>query len=176
MKKSHITRERVMQLVGYDPMTGLFVWRVVTSNCVKVGQFAGTLHHSGYVRIQLDGRRYAAHRIAWLYVTGEWPADELDHVNGKRADNRFANLRLASRRENMGNRSKRSDNASGAKGVSWHKQHSKWTAQIRCNGRRYHLGYFSTVEEANAAYQGAASLVFGEFAHHNRNAAHNGIH
>ena len=169
MKKPLIARERVLQLVDYDPVSGLLT-RKTSRGGFKAGSIAGSLHREGYVVITLDGRQYGVHRIAWLISTGQWPANEIDHKNGLRSDNRLANLREATRGENQGNRPKQSNNATGIKGVRWRKDRSKWTAQIACNGRVYHLGYFSTLEEANASYIGAASIIFGEFAHHVRSA------
>lgn len=96
---------------------------------------------------------YLEHRLAWLYVTGTWPSDQIDHVNGIRDDNRIFNLREATGPENNGNqRQARSDNKTGLLGVYWDKQHKKFSAKIMFSGKHKYLGYFPTAEEAHAAY------------------------
>jgi len=107
---------------------------------------------------------YKAHRLAWLYVHGEWPPEQLDHINGQRDDNRVENLRSATRAENAGNSKRRADNTSGFKGVYWNAQRSKWQAKIRRGQLEKHLGLFVCKEDAAEAYRRAAADVFGEFA------------
>ena len=101
-----------------------------------------------YRRIQLDGRKYKAHRLAWLYLFGEWPKGQIDHINRNSLDNRIANLRDVSQSENQHNRPEQANNTSGVKGVHWHKQKMRWQAAIRINGKLIHLGLFGTKEEA----------------------------
>jgi len=135
-----------------------------TSNSVKAGDVAGRGSGGGYRQISVDNRLYLAHRLAWLYMTGEWPEVQIDHVNMDRADNRFVNLRQATRSENKGNMRAQANNASGLKGVYWHKRAGKWCAQINTNGTRRHLGCFDSPEAAHAAYIASAKKHFGEFA------------
>ncbi|WP_395454812.1 HNH endonuclease signature motif containing protein [Azospirillum melinis] len=159
------TQERVRELFNYDPETGIFTWRISRTGSIRVGQVAGTVRKvTGYVRIHVDGKFYYAHRLAWLYMTGEWPAEEIDHINRQGGDNRFANLRPASRAQNGGNTSIRRRNKSGVKGVSWYKRGRKWKAQIMMNGKNCSLGCFNTISEAAAAYAAAAELCYGEYA------------
>jgi len=156
-----ITADRVREVLRYDANTGVFTW-LVSVGCVKVGDIAGSGDGDGYVAIMIDGRHYKAHRLAWLYVTGELPSLQIDHANGTRDDNRWANLREATQSQNLANSSRRSDNTSGFKGVG--QRRGRWRAQIRKDGRRIHLGTFSTPEAAHAAYLKAANDHHGEFA------------
>ena len=110
------------------------------------------------------GKRYSAHRLAWLYMTGDWPPDEVDHKNRVRTDNRWDNLRLADTFTNKRNTSAYRNNKSGFKGVSWHVCSRKWRSRIRVDGKEKNLGLYDTPEQANAAYERAAREMFGEFA------------
>jgi hypothetical protein len=153
--------ERLRELVHYDPTTGVFTRKVLCGGRVE-GSIAGTLHCDGYLKFSVDNRLYLAHRLAWLFVYGEWPPNQIDHINGNRADNRIVNLRLATPAENSRNRRRHQNNISGFKGVI--RQRAKWHAQIMVNGRWHRLGGFSTPEEAHAAYCEAAPKFHGEFA------------
>jgi hypothetical protein len=148
-KKPVVTIERLRALVHYDPTTGLFTWRTTRMVRLKAGQMCGGLN-DGYVLIGLDGVRYRAHRLAWLYMTGEWPTPgfEVDHINRNRSDNRFANLRLANRSQNLVNSKTYTNNTSGFRGVSFHRASGLWKA-VACD---HYLGYFKTKEEAYFAY------------------------
>jgi hypothetical protein len=155
-RQNEITAEQVRECLDYDKSTGVFLWRGQRPG-VKVGDIAGTCHDKGYKRICLDGKLYFAHRLAWLYVHGRWPAYEIDHINGVRDDNRIENLREATSAENHQNLGRQPKNTSGHPGVSWHRFSGKWYARIRATGGRRHLGYFDTAEEAAAAYRQAKS-------------------
>ena len=146
-----LTAERLREVLHYDPETGVFTWRVRAGHA-KIGDVAGGYDGRGYRVIGVDGALYRAHRLAWLYTTGAWPADQIDHINGARDDNRFANLREATHRENGQNRTAHPFNTSGHPGVCWHKAAQKWMAQIRTSQKHRYLGLFSTPEEAAAAY------------------------
>lgn len=115
-------------------------------------------------RERFDRRLYTASRLAWLYMTGEWPENEIDHINLDRSDDRWLNLREATRAQNSFNTPRRSNNMSGAKGAYWHSQHRKWCAHIKIDGELKHIGLFATIDEAAAAYAAAAKLHRGEFA------------
>ncbi|MCM8735974.1 HNH endonuclease [Azospirillum sp. A1-3] len=162
---SELTQSRLKALLHYEPDTGAFKWLVATNNSVRVGQVAGCVGGHGYVQIRLDGRQYLAHRLAWLYMTGEWPDADLDHINRVKSDNRLANLREATRSKNMGNKSMSKNNSSGVKGVTWDKSRGKWQAKIMENGNNRFLGHFTDLDAAASAYASAAREYFGEFAH-----------
>ena|SRR3990167_6112314 len=155
--------ERLRGLLHYDSDTGVFTWRV-NRRRVKTGDIAGTVNAQGYVQICIDGRLYLAHRLAWLYVHGEWPSGDLDHWDTNRANNVIGNLRPATNSQNQANSRQRRDNTSGYKGVCWDKRCHRWVAGIYVDGRRRHLGRFDTPEAGHAAYCNAASEYFGEFA------------
>ena len=156
MAKTDLTAQRVREVLHYDPETGVFTWRVRMSNAIHADTTAGAIETvQKYRAIGLDGYSYKAHRLAWLHMTGEWPPHEIDHINGDRADNRWANLRSATKSENQQNmREGRSNGTSGFLGVSKrkHKTAVPWLAQIRINGRGYNLGQYATPEEAHSAY------------------------
>jgi hypothetical protein len=163
LKESAIDRSRLLEVLDYDPNTGIFRWKVKVSNFVKVGGQAGMVRRDGYRAISFGERLYTAHRLAWFYVHGFWPVDQLDHVNRERDDNRIANLREATRGQNMQNRVMSPDNLSGFKCVQKSKS-GRWTARIVIAGKRKRLGWFDTPEQAHAAYVDAAKHYFGEFA------------
>jgi hypothetical protein len=163
------TAARLREVLDYDRATGVFLWRHRTDvrggwNAKCAGKVAGRLDSDGYRQIAVDGRRYAASKLAWVYVTGEWPAREVDHRNLDRADDRFENLRPATHAQNGANRGLPPTNTSGRKGVHWNKKLKKWQAAIKVGKRRVHLGVFTDIEAAAAAYAAAARQHHGDFA------------
>lgn len=150
--QNELTADRLRQLVAYNPETGVFTWIAKRRKC-RPGDVAGCLMGTGYRAIRLDNNLHYAHRLAWLYVTGQWPAQQIDHANGDRADNRFSNLREATNIENAHNRRKRKSNTSGYTGVR--KENSRWAASIKVNYKAIRLGLFGTPEEAHQAYLSA---------------------
>ena len=153
-----LTQQQLKQLLAYDPDTGAFTWLKPTSNRVKPGALACSVNTVGYVRIGIGGKRYAAHRLAWLYVHGVWPENEIDHINRNRQDNRICNLRDVNSQQNKLNSGVRRNNTSGVKGVSWDKKSKRWRVQARINGQKTYIGVFDTLEEATTAYQKAAVI------------------
>lgn len=146
-----LAAERLREVLFYEVATGQFSWRV-QRGCKRSGQPAGTLT-DGYVQISVDGRIHKAHRLAWLYVHGAWPAGAIDHANGNRADNRIGNLRDVSITENNENRrSATAGKSSPYLGVSWYAQLGKWRAQIQSKRKNHCLGYFDDPAKAHAAY------------------------
>lgn len=154
-----ISLERLQEVLDYDAATDVF--RRKTG--IRAGEIAGW-DCRGYTRIEIDGERARAHRLAWLWVNGEYPRGPIDHINGDRSDNRISNLREATLSQNAANQRTRSDNASGLKGVSWREEEKLYVACIRMHGKSNHLGYFKTAEAAHRAYCEAAKQTFGEFA------------
>lgn len=152
MAKDDLTAARLRELLSYDPDTGEF-FRLQRRRGVRVGPVPCTVAGNGYRYITVDLGRYLAHRMVFLYMTGEWPTGEVDHINGIRTDNRFANLRDVSRRVNSENRWKpQGVTRSGARGVSWHDHSRKWRVRINVHGVEHRVGLYDTIEEATAAY------------------------
>lgn len=120
------------------------------------GKVAGTIHPEGYVIIGYDYVYVKAHRLAWFYVHGEWPKDEIDHINGIRNDNRIENLRQSTKSQNMQNKKKYSVKSdlpqSIYPGVTWSKVMRKWIARISKDGKKYYLGSFIEPEDAYKVY------------------------
>lgn len=153
MAGTNVTAARLRELLTYDPETGVFTRRVRTSNRIKVGDPVGTISvKDGYLRAHVENRLYLMHRLAWLYVHGEWPSKNLDHRDGVGANNRIKNLREGGHEENAQNVVAHRDSRSGLLGVSWHAQANGWTARICNRGKKTNLGMFRTPEEAHAVY------------------------
>lgn len=157
MAECDVTAKLLRTLFHYDPATGIFTNRVARKRA-RPGQPAGCLVKTGYVMIGIGGRLYRAHRLAWLYMTGEWPSERLDHKNRIRSDNRFCNLREVTNAKNMQNvATPHADNATGFLGVSRHG--SGFRAQIMSEGRYVSLGTFRTAELASQAYWRAKEML-----------------
>ena len=170
---SPLSAEYLRSRVNYDPLTGIFTWRERSDienlrvrrswNGKHVGCVVGNPDGQGYLQTSIDGRRYRLHQLAWLYATGEWPPETVDHKNGKRDDNRLDNLRLATNQQNQSNRGANHNSRSGRKGVSYDEKRGKWSAGIMVDGTSIFLGRFDSAEEASRAYERAARQHFGEF-------------
>jgi hypothetical protein len=155
--------ETLRNLLRYDPETGELFWLPRDVSLFKTerdcnewdtrygNKQAGGINKLGYVVISLSGRKFRAHRVAWAIHHGAWPTDQLDHINGDRVDNRMVNLREVTNHENHKNQKLPCNNTSGVMGVYWHKGLAKWQAQITVDGKRIHLGYFDSIEDAAAA-------------------------
>lgn len=156
-----LTQAQLREFLHYDPITGVFTWIIAPNKRSARGSVAGSVHKlTGYCAIQLCGKRYQAHRLAWFYVTGKWPKTFLDHKDNNRSNNSFSNLREATSQQNCWNR--QYSGKSGLKGVYFDKD--KWRAQITKDGALIHLGRFDDPLEAHEAYCIAAREMRGEFA------------
>lgn len=147
----NMTQQRLKELLHYDPDTGIFTWRISPKYDIAAGAIAGHRRKDGYLIIRLSQVNYYAHRLAWLYMTGEWPPIEVDHLMGDKADNRWTQIRSATpslNKENM--RTARKDNRTGLLGA--HKAKDKFSSRISIKGVSKYLGTFDTPEEAHAAY------------------------
>lgn len=180
MNATAITAEYVRQILDYNPGTGEFTWKERTPDMFKQGsrrhadiscrswntryawKMAGRINNQGYAEIVVNYRFCQAHRLAWLYMTDKWPFADIDHIDGNRANNRYANLREATRPENLWNMGISPKNTSGFKGVSPHM--GKWRATIMKNYRQTYLGDFDSIEEAAEAVRRERASLHGDFA------------
>lgn len=162
-----LTQKQLKELLSYDPATGVFTWlQTVRNGSVHAGAIAGVCSNGDYVRIQIRGRLYLAHRLAWLYVTGSWPDGTIDHVDTCKSNNRFSNLRLATAASNGWNCPAPATNTSGVKGVHWHTSNKRWYAKFRVNGRDIHVGSYINLDDAKSAIKAARAVHHGSFANH----------
>ena len=168
-KRDAITAEYVRSILNYNPDTGIFTWRERDDvpkewNRRWAGTIAGTPNDSNYLLISINKQHHRAHRLAWLWMTGKWPDPECDHRDTVRANNRWSNLREATRSQNAANTSIQRNNTSGFKGVYWNKIVKKWWAHITKDGRRHSLGYFDDIDEAVAVVTRERLKHHGEYA------------
>jgi hypothetical protein len=146
-----ITHDVLLTLLDYNPETGHFTWLAPLSTRVFAGSVAGGITTNGYVQLGVLGKRYHAHRLAWFYQTGQWPTQQIDHINGIRHDNRWENLREVSNHTNARNRRQVARNQSGITGVFWDKRRNNWRAEIKSDGRCIYIGAYQTLLDAVAA-------------------------
>ncbi|WP_346827240.1 HNH endonuclease [Serratia inhibens] len=160
----------------YHPSSGEFFWKEIAVcngndaawNAKYAGKIAGLVcQRYGYRRMCIDGTHYRANRIAWRISTGYDPGELcIDHIDGDKANDAIANLRLVTHSENMRNRGSQSNNASGMKGIYWHRRDKKWIARVCVNRKYQNLGRFKTAGEAFAAYKNGVKKIHGEYANH----------
>ena len=157
-----ITQNELKQYVHYDPETGIFT-NIKYRGGLPVGKILDTHEGAGYINFKIKGKTYKAHRMAFLYMTGQIP-EYVDHINTVRDDNRWCNLREATWNQNQHNSSLRSDNKSGVKGVAWHNRDNIWYARVRADGKEKYLGYFEDLEEARLIVENYRNKVHKEYA------------
>lgn len=146
-----ITLEELKEYFFYDQVIGIFLRKKPVANCSKVGEVAGHINKKGYIIIKFRQKAYKAHRLAWFYVTGEWPKDQIDHINRDKTDNRFDNLREADNSLNVHNVGIQKNNTSGYKGVSYDPKLKMFRAYLDYRGQRYFLKLHDTALEASLA-------------------------
>lgn len=156
--RTDLEAQELRRRLRYEPDTGLFFRQ--SGRGLSKAEPAGCIDYRGYVMIGFRGKTYAAHRLAWAWMTGQFPDGPLDHVNRVRSDNRWCNLRLADYRLNAANKAGKDRDL--PKGVYRH--HDRFRALIKPADKIVHLGVYDTPEEAAAAYYGAAKIAFGKFA------------
>ena len=152
-----VSADYLRSILAYDADTGVFTRLVRTGPNVKVGDIAGGKNGQGYIQIRVFGRLRQAHRLAWLFVHGAWPVDQIDHIDGNPGNNRIANLRDVSQSVNQQNqRRATSKSTHGFMGAT--RSLKRWTALITIDGKQRNLGQFDTAAEAHAAYLCAKRL------------------
>lgn len=172
--------ELVRKLLRYEPETGKLFWNYrplnlfaqkanyITWNTRWAGKEAFTsINRHGYRQGRIFKRVTQAHRVIWAIVTGRWPSEQIDHINGIRTDNRLGNLREVSSSENSKNKCQRSNNTSGVTGVSWSHDKRKWLADIRVNKKQIYIGRFDNFDDAVAARK-EAERKYGFHENHGR--------
>lgn len=159
MKTLSLTQKRLKEVVRYDRRTGLFHWKVSTGKA-KRGGVAGHTDSAGYTKVSIDGVKHFAHRLAWLYVYGEWPAQNIDHKDLCRSNNRISNLRDVGQSLNGLNGPLRCNNSSGYTGVSYDPRRGEWVAYVNRARRKKHLGAYKNLLEAVAARRNALAQIF----------------
>ena len=174
-----ISIEQLHEVLKYDPFTGKFTWReraeaypspmssIRAFNTQMAGKPVYEENHRGYYRMVLLGKRYKSHRVAWAMHTGDWPSNQIDHINGDKVDNRIENLREATQTENSRNMKIPTTNTSGVIGVSWDKKARRWRAGITAAGKQVYLGTFESFDDAVAARK-AAEVKYGYHPNHGR--------
>ena len=174
-----LTADYLRSILDYDPVTGVFIWRerplahfrTIRAGKIWNGAFpgtvAGTLTHHGYRQVNIGTKLYKASRLAWLYMTGQWPSEVIDHIDGNRSNDAFCNLRDVRLIENCRNQKTPSHNTSGICGVSWVASRNKWLATIKVRGIAKNLGRFAAKDDAIAARK-AAEAVYGFHPNHGR--------
>lgn len=151
MEPSNLTADELRAMLAYDKDTGVFTWIARPAKAVHIGDIAGATNEFGYVTIGFKKKVYKAHRLAWLYSYGVWPDGLIDHINGRKDDNRLCNLRVVAADGNSQNiRRPNRRNKSGFLGVIWFQ--NKWRASITVNKKTYRIGDYNTPEEAYQAY------------------------
>lgn len=159
-----LTEKRLKSLLKYEPDTGVWTWLMTRNHRSRAGSRAGTIHRNGYRIIEIDGRSYRSSRLAYLYMTGNHSAELIDHIDHKKDNDAWVNLRQASHNQNQYNQKMRVDNTSGVKGVRWEKQAGKWRADIKFQGKSMYLGLFTTLESAAEAVASTRAALHKEFA------------
>ena len=148
--KEKLTQDKLKELLAYNPDTGEFIWKVANSKRIRVGSVAGFLHHTGYWHIGINNKTYFAHRLAFLYIDGYSPENQIDHVDRNPLNNSWKNLREVSQSCNMRNKNIQCNNKSGITGVCWKKRDKKWQAKIT-TPKEIYLGLFDNLTDAARA-------------------------
>jgi len=161
-KEQLLTYEAASEFIRYCPNTGVFYRfkRLKRRTEIKI---AGTVYKENYIEITIKGRRYRAHRLAFLLMTKSWPKGYVDHIDRNGKNNRWCNLRQATPSENMMNRSIQKNSATGVPGVCWMRKNKRWRAYIKVNREYIHLGLHRNIDDAINARHEAEEKYFGEF-------------
>lgn len=158
--------DSLREILNYCPETGAVTWRTSTAKRTAGQQAGGPTDERGYLAVIIKGRKYYHHVIGWAFVNGRWPDQQIDHRDGVPWHNWASNLREATNGQNQHNQSKRKNNTSGVKGVSWHEGRQKWRGTVWKDGRSHSAGFHSTKEAAAAAVATLREQLHGAFTRH----------
>ena len=158
---------KAKQLITYDSNTGIFIWRVSTTNKVNVGDVVGTINDKGYLQTRIQGKIVKLHRLAWAFIYGVFPINQLDHEDQDKTNNRISNLRLADAFINARNMPLKCTNKSGFTGVHWNKKNSNWRVQLCINHKRINLGSYTTLNKA-ISIRKQANIDYGFHPNHGK--------
>lgn len=156
-KELKIDKDEIFRRFDYDPESGIITWKELPDMTHKKKTMAHgmpaftTRERKGYMNGRVMGVHLKAHRVAWLLHYGDWPHDQIDHINRNKSDNRISNLRVVSNHQNCRNQAKRKENTSGWNGVSFNKNLRKWHAKYRMFDVDYHVGFFQCPTSAGIA-------------------------
>lgn len=169
--EKELTQSRLKEVLYYDEFTGYFTWLATRNRLALAGGRAGsaqtTRDGKTYVKVYSEGRLYQAHRLAFLYMTGRFPKDQVDHIDGNGTNNAWKNLRDATQAENSKNQRLQDRNTSGYTGVFWQTARRKWRVLISHERKRVHVGYFTYLEDAVLARNNAEE----EYGYHRNHGA-----
>ena len=155
-----LNQAKLKELLDYNPDTGDFTNKTFRGLRAMPGEIAGNLNTRGYIDISIGRRKYKAHRLAWLYVYGVWPTNNIDHINRSKIDNRIANLRDVTQAQNGQNKTKHCNNSSGHTGVVWHKASQRWRARLCVDRKDIYLGQFNDIQSAIDARKQAEAKYY----------------
>lgn len=178
-RRTYPTQADIKKVVDYDPETGIFTWRerdlsywkpgrhqqmnCITWNAQYKGKPAGCITDR-YVRVTINKRPFQAHRLAWIYMNGDEPFGDMDHINTNKGDNKYSNLRISTRPQNMHNYLLCKSNTSGVRGLSWNKGLLRWEVDIKVDGKNIHLGIYENFKDAvQSRYDAEVKYGFIEF-------------
>lgn len=161
IKEAALAHEELISILDYDKNTGIFTWTGKRKG-TKAGKIAGTISSDNYIQIQISGRLYRSHRLAWFYEYKKWPEGILDHIDRDTLNSAIDNLREASPSENQKNRGINRNSTTGVKGVSLNSKTGRYEAYIKIYGKKKHLGLFNSIEEASAAQLKAEAEIYGK--------------
>jgi len=165
MKTNQCDILKLRERFAYNEQTGLLTFKIAMGPNKK-GSVCKHKTTLGYLSVRVDYKAFMVHRIIWALAYGEWPVDQIDHINGIRDDNRLCNLRIATNSQNQCNGKLRNDNSSGVKGVTLDKRDNKWRILIWNKGIHHSRGYFDSVEQAKNVAEELRNSLHGEFARH----------
>lgn len=146
--EAKLSHEYLVSILDYNPETGVFIRKVQTSRCIRIGDIAGSLHPRGYLSIWINNHAFHAHRLAWFYFYKEWPKGIIDHIDRNPSNNAITNLRDVDQSINNHNKRIQNNNTSGYVGVGYDNKMRRWVARITIEGKSIHLGCFMDKEFA----------------------------